>query len=78
MRLIDAEALRKNAETCRETTDAFCELIDSAPTMDAIPVGWLRDKQHVMELADRSRPFAQMIDSLIRVWYKEQRGEYNA
>lgn len=40
VRLIDANALRKYAETCRETTDAFCELIDNAPTVEAIPVGW--------------------------------------
>ena len=33
MRLIDADALRKQAETCRETTDGFIELIDNAPAV---------------------------------------------
>lgn len=34
MRLIDADSLRKKAGTCRETTDAFIELIDMEPTVD--------------------------------------------
>ncbi len=33
MRRIDADALRHAAETCRETTDAFIELIDAQPTV---------------------------------------------
>lgn len=32
MRLIDADELRRQAETCMETTDAFQELIDKMPT----------------------------------------------
>ena len=32
MRLIDADELRRQAETCRETTNAFQELIDKMPT----------------------------------------------
>lgn len=38
MRLIDANALRESAETCLETTGAFQALIESAPTVDAVPV----------------------------------------
>lgn len=33
MRLIDADKLRYDAELCRETTDAFQELIDEQPTV---------------------------------------------
>lgn len=33
MRLINADSLREKAETCRETTDAFIELIDKEPTV---------------------------------------------
>ena len=33
MRLINADSLREKAETCRETTDAFIELIDMEPTV---------------------------------------------
>ena len=33
MRLIDANKLKKEAETCIETTDAFIELIDEQPTI---------------------------------------------
>ena len=33
MRLIDADKLRHDAEWCRETTDAFIELIDMQPTV---------------------------------------------
>lgn len=32
-RLIDAEKLSFNADTCRETTDAFVDLISEAPTI---------------------------------------------
>lgn len=32
-RLIDAEKLSFNADTCRETTDAFIDLINEAPTI---------------------------------------------
>ena len=32
-RLIDAEELSYNAETCIETTDAFIDLINKAPTI---------------------------------------------
>ena len=31
MRLIDADKLKQDAELCRETTDAFIELIDKQP-----------------------------------------------
>ena len=32
-RVVDADKLKYDAETCRETTDAFIELIDKAPTI---------------------------------------------
>ena len=34
MRLIDADKLREEAETCIETTAAFIELIDEQPTIE--------------------------------------------
>ena len=37
MRPIDADILRYETETCRETTDAFQQLIDAQPTIE-IPV----------------------------------------
>lgn len=39
MRLIDADKLRYEAELCRETTDAFQELIDRQPDYyDPVPL----------------------------------------
>lgn len=35
MRLIDADKLRHEAEHCLETTEAFVDLIDAQPTIDA-------------------------------------------
>ena len=35
VRPIDANALHEAAETCREATDAFQELIDAQPTLSA-------------------------------------------
>lgn len=35
VRPIDANALHEAAETCKETTDAFQELIDAQPTLGA-------------------------------------------
>ena len=34
MRPIDADILRYETETCRETTDAFQQLIDAQPTIE--------------------------------------------
>lgn len=45
-RLIDANALWESAETCRETTGAFQALIESAPTVDAVPVVRCKDCKH--------------------------------
>lgn len=55
-RLIDADALWESAETCRETTSAFQALIESAPTVDAVPVKWIQS--YVKRLEDNGNTFA--------------------
>ena len=47
MRQIDADELKYQAELCRETTEAFIELIDQQPeiTNDPIKGLWVEEKQ---------------------------------
>lgn len=42
-RYIDADELWESAETCLETTGAFQALIESMPTVDAVPVVRCKD-----------------------------------
>ena len=42
MRLIDADKLRHDAELCRETTEAFQELIDKQPTLTDKSTGTIK------------------------------------
>ena len=52
-RLIDADELSYNAETCIETTDAFVELINEQQTVNAIPISVIEDiKQEIDERYD--------------------------
>ena len=69
MRLVDADALREAAETCRETTGDFQALIDAAPTIDAIPVEWLREWQDEVGTINEWWP---IIERIITVWREEQ------
>lgn len=66
MRLIDADALLANQpEGCYRTSD----WINAAPTIYAIPVGWLIDRANDPERAPLYRRYAQM---LYEEWQKEQ------
>lgn len=77
-RLIDADALCTHIENefdgvCvydvsgNEAAREFCVMVDIAPTIDAIPVEWLRKKREVAIWQ-----FAGAIDWLLSDWQKEQ------
>lgn len=72
-RLIDAEALREAAETCRETTGDFQALIDGAPTVDAIQVDWLQSCIKIAELFGDERN-AGLLTNLINLWHRDGYG----
>jgi hypothetical protein len=78
MRLVDADALCTHIENefdgvCvydvsgNEAAREFCDMVDIAPTIDAIPVEWLRDMMLERE-AEESRA-AWLV---MREWQKEQ------
>ena len=70
MRLIDADALLENQpKGCYRTSD----WISDAPTIDAIPVEWLkqwRDKLNGMGVYQRER--AEDISFVLGLWQREQ------
>ena len=81
MRLVDADALMEYIENefdgvCvydvsgNEAAREFCDMVDIAPTIDAIPVEWLRKKREVAIWQ-----FAGAIDWLLSEWQKEQETE---
>lgn len=80
MRLVDADALCEYIEkefdgVCvydvsgNEAAREFCDMVDIAPTIDAIPVEWLINKANDQERAPLYRRYAKM---LIEDWNKEQ------
>ena len=84
MRLIDADALR--AGTCAECAlvgekclGDECDWdsikhIDEAPTIDAIPVVWLKGIRDIMQ-KQSSRAAADLLSRVIEMWENEQEGE---
>ena len=88
MRLIDADALKEEIEfhptsvsVCMTVAEAkgqtlfknrCLEDIANAPTIDAIPVGWLIDRANDPERAPLYRRYAQM---LYEEWQKEQEAQ---
>lgn len=78
MRLIDANALMEvfRGDEGADALDHFAlrlikvkRVVDNAPTIDAIPVGWLIDRANDPERAPLYRRYAQM---LYEEWRKEQ------
>lgn len=68
MRLIDADALDYALGASDE--DIYCRyMLEDAPTIDAIPVGWLINRANDTERAPLFRRYAQM---LYEEWQKEQ------
>lgn len=66
MRLIDADALLANQpEGCYRTSD----WINAAPTVDAIPVEWLRNLCAIAKMTTDDEMF---VDWLIQTWQEEQ------
>lgn len=74
MRLIDAEALKETfCAECDHTI--LCENCDIdyhferlAPTVEAIPVDWLREHRKQMRL----KRSARLIENMIRLYQEEQ------
>lgn len=80
-RLIEAEnvKVKMRCPNCHSqcfwcNVDACCELIDSVPTVEAIPVEWL---QGVIDMAKRvyADGFAESLELMIEDWREEQRKE---
>lgn len=71
MKLIDADALRivtrgKN----HHRKYVFADITDG-PTIDAIPVEWMRDKMHGYASALKSTEMAALV-MVLTMWQKEQ------
>ena len=67
-RLIDADALKDKAFGGRKGLVHSSD-IDAAPTIDAIPVEWLRNLCAIAKMETDDEMF---IDWLIQMWQKEQ------
>lgn len=81
MRPIDADALKVNIEQAEDETyettgyimhmsDSFA-IIDNAPTIDAIPVDWLREKMRGYASALKSTELDAVV-RVLRMWEEEQ------
>lgn len=84
MRIIDADALKaefdKNCAmecaccdhaTCNHVGNAVgCGLVNAAPTIDAIPVEWL--KAHKTEYLEDWGEEPVTVEAALRIWQKEQ------
>ena len=76
MRLIDADALNKELQkrVGSPTDDKLYEanlVIIEAPTIDAIPVEWLREKMRGYASALKSTETAALV-RVMQMWQKEQ------
>lgn len=87
MRLIDADALKEEIEfhptsvsVCMTVAEAKGQLyfknrcledIDNAPTIDAIPVEWMRDKMRGYASSLKSTETAALV-MVMQMWQKEQ------
>lgn len=71
MRTIDADALLTAYDAKHKGPPGNARrLIETAPTIDAIPVGWLIDRANDPERAPLYRRYAQM---LYEEWQKNRR-----
>ncbi len=79
-RMIDADALNEYIENefdgvCVYDVSGgtaaydFCNMVDNAPTIDAIPVAWLREWQDEVGTINEWWP---IIERIITVWHEEQ------
>ena len=77
-RTIDADALMHILESCRDTApvlglqsiiaiDDAIQMVIDAPTIPAIPVGWLKDKMQRPQMTD-GNPFGFVLAE----WLEEQ------
>ena len=76
MRLIDADALVDIVETARKkartlTGMDFVMVTKKQPTIDAIPVEWLRDKMRGYASALKSTELKALV-TVMQMWQKEQ------
>lgn len=78
MRLIDADALnnelqkRVGSPTDEKLYEANLCIID-APTIDAIPVAWLRDK--LLDMSNADEALSKAAWRVMRAWEKEQEAQ---
>lgn len=80
MRLVDADALvrthKSEVETIGKdwTIGDLVAAIETAPTIDAIPVEWLRDKMRGYASSLKSTETAALV-MVMQMWQKEQEAQ---
>ena len=86
MRLIDADTLCVHIEeefdgVCvydvsgNEAAREFCDMVDIAPTIEAIPVEWIQKQRnlYLSVIDDGNLLHAAILNDLIKDWRKEQK-----
>lgn len=72
MRLIDADALKQECRYIDDIPTVTKRDIDDAPTIDAIPVGWLREKRVTHPTTDAEILHNSVIRAVLVMWEREQ------
>ena len=74
MRLIDADRLELVFEKNVASADIFEPLIDIQPTVDAIPVEWLKENFPISEVYGTENYFrnAYAVQRVLKLWEKEK------
>ena len=85
MRLVDADALREHYNVIDPAgTFAYCDsiltCIDNAPTIDAIPVEWLKNRRDIYLKAyhaghESELRTAAILNDTMQAWQKEQEAQ---
>lgn len=75
MRLIDADALKAKAFGKRKGLVHVAD-IDDAPTIDAIPVEWIKDRLNKMLKGTASAESCFTIQVMLVDWQKEQEANH--
>ena len=80
MRLIDADALCVHIEeefdgVCvydvsgNEAAREFCDMVDIAPTIDAIPMWWITEK--FLDVLNKDKELSKAVWLVCKAWQKE-------
>jgi hypothetical protein len=86
MRLVDADALCTHIEkefdgVCvydvsgNEAAREFCDMVDIAPTIAAIPVEWLEGLKEKLYGNFNGLAYRMLLDVILNMWQKEQEAQ---